>query len=143
MLKSISVDSVMQEGFAVTTQLGEHQLYIDQPVTAKGTGTGPTPLEMMLFAVGGCICTIARIAAFQQKINLRSIKVNVTGDYDPAALMGKPTEQRAGFQQIRIAAEIDADLEPLAKQRFLDEVCARCPLHDNLLVGTLVEHQLV
>lgn len=143
MLKSIRVESMMQEGFVVTTQLGDHQLFIDQPVTAKGTGKGPTPLEMMLFAVGGCICTIARIAAFQQKINLRSIKVNVAGDYDPDALMGKATEQRAGFQQIRIEAELDADLDPQAKQRFLDEVCQRCPLHDNLLVGTVVQHQLL
>ncbi|EIW90088.1 OsmC family protein [Alishewanella agri BL06] len=142
MLKTVSVESEMGEGFAVTTQLGDHQIFIDQPVNAKGSGLGPTPLQMLLFAVGGCIATIARIAAFQQKIVLRGMKIKVDGDYNPEALMGKPTADRAGFQQIRISAEIDADLNAEQKQRFLDEVCARCPLHDNLLHGTVVNHQL-
>lgn len=142
MLKTVSVESEMGEGFAVTAQLGDHQIFIDQPVNAKGSGLGPTPLQMLLFAVGGCIATIARIAAFQQKIVLRGMKIKVDGDYNPEALMGKPTVDRAGFQQIRISAEIDADLNAEQKQRFLDDVCARCPLHDNLLRGTVVEHQL-
>ncbi len=64
MLKTVSVESFMQEGFAVTAKVGEHQLMIDQPVSAKGTGLGPTPLQMLLFAVGGCIATIGRIVAF-------------------------------------------------------------------------------
>lgn len=142
MLKTVTVESEMGEGFAVTTQLGDHQIFIDQPVNAKGSGLGPTPLQMLLFAVGGCIATIARIAAFQQKIMLRGMKIKVEGDYNPDALMGKPTHERAGFQQIRISAEIDAALSLEQKQRFLDEVCARCPLHDNLLHGTVVNHQL-
>ena len=142
MLKTVSVESEMGEGFAVTAQLGDHQIFIDQPVNAKGSGLGPTPLQMLLFAVGGCIATIARIAAFQQKIVLRGMKIKVDGDYNPEALMGKPTADRAGFQQIRISAEIDAELSLEQKQRFLDEVCARCPLHDNLLNGTVVNHQL-
>lgn len=142
MLKTVSVESTMGEGFAVATQFGAQQIFIDQPVTAKGSGLGPTPLQMLLFAVGGCIATIARIAAFQQKIALRSMKITVEGDYNPDALMGKVTDDRAGFQQIRISAEIDADLDIEQKQRFLDEVCARCPLHDNLLHGTVVNHQL-
>ena len=142
MLKTVSVESEMGEGFAITTQLGDQQIFIDQPVNAKGSGLGPTPLQMLLFAVGGCIATIARIAAFQQKIVLRGMKIKVDGDYNPEALMGKPTADIAGFQQIRISAEIDADLNAEQKQRFLDEVCARCPLHDNLLNGTVVNHQL-
>ncbi len=143
MLKTVSVESVMQDGFAVAARIGEHQLMIDQPVTAKGTGLGPTPLQMLLFAVGGCIATIGRIAAFQRKIALHGMRITVEGDYDPDALMGKATTERVGFQQIRILAEIDADLSVEQKQRFLDEVCARCPLHDNLLTGTQVAHQLV
>ncbi len=71
------------------------------------------------------------------------MRITVEGDYDPDALMGKATTERAGFQQIRILAEIDADLSVEQKQRFLDEVCARCPLHDNLVKGTLVTQQLM
>ncbi|MCH8537087.1 MAG: OsmC family protein [Alkalimonas sp.] len=141
--KTVTVQANMADGFAISADIDGHKVMIDQPVRAKGSGTGPTPLQMMLFAVGGCIGTIGRIAAFQQKIELRSMQVTVEGDYNPAGLLGKPTDDRVGFSQIRISASIDADLSDEAKQTFLAEVCARCPLHDNLLHGTEVVHQLL
>ncbi|WP_369812670.1 hypothetical protein [Alkalimonas collagenimarina] len=42
-----------------------------------------------------------------------------------------------------ITADIYADITDAEKQQFLDDVCARCPLHDNLLNGTEVLHSLV
>ncbi|TVQ71248.1 MAG: OsmC family peroxiredoxin [Oceanospirillales bacterium] len=141
--KTMGVQAELNEGFAVTAQLGEHKVIIDQPVAARGTGLGPTPLEYFLFSVAGCIGTIGRIAAMQKKIDLRGMKISVEGDYNPAGLLGKPTEDRTGFQQIRIQAEIDADMTDEEKKAFLDEVCHRCPLHDNTRLETEVVHSLV
>lgn len=140
--KTVTVQANMAEGFAIAADIDGHKVMIDQPEAAKGSGSGPTPLQMMLFAVGGCIGTIGRIAAFQQKITLRSMQIMVEGDYNPAGLMGKPTDDRVGFSQIRISATIDADMTDEEKQQFLGDVCARCPLHDNLLNGTEVLHSL-
>ncbi|WP_333608879.1 OsmC family protein [Arsukibacterium sp.] len=142
-LKTATVNASMNDGFAISSSIDGHKVMIDQPVAAKGSGTGPTPLQMMLFAIGGCIGTIGRIAAFQQKISMRSMQVTVEGDYNPAGLLGKETDDRVGFTEIRISAEIDADLSDEQKQAFLDEVCRRCPLHDNLSHGTRVVHSLV
>lgn len=141
-LKTISVNASMAEGFAISGEMDGHIVLIDQPVAAKGTGTGPTPLQMLLFAIGGCIGTIGRIAAFQQKINLRGMQVKVEGDYNPAGLLGKATDDRVGFTEIRISAVIDADLTDEQKRQFLDEVCQRCPLHDNLSHTSTVLHSL-
>ena len=140
--KCISVNAEMGEGFAVEALLGEHRVVIDQPVAARGTGQGPTPLEYFLFALAGCIGTIGRIAAMQQKIELRGMKITVEGDYNPAGLLGKPSEDRTGFQQIRIEAEIDADMSDAEKKVFLDEICERCPLHDNTRLETSVVHSV-
>jgi uncharacterized OsmC-like protein len=141
-LKTVTVTANMGDGFAINSVIDGHTVLIDQPVAAKGTGTGPTPLQMLLFAIGGCIGTIGRIAAFQQKINLRGMQVKVEGDYNPAGLLGKPTDDRVGFTQIRISAVIDADLTDEQKAQFLDEVCQRCPLHDNLSHTSEVVHSL-
>lgn len=141
-LKTVSVTANMADGFAINSVIDGHTVLIDQPVAAKGTGTGPTPLQMLLFAIGGCIGTIGRIAAFQQKINLRGMQVKVEGDYNPAGLLGKPTDDRVGFTQIRISAVIDADLTDEQKAQFLAEVCQRCPLHDNLSHTSEVVHSL-
>ena len=143
-LKTVSVNATMADGFAILANIDGHRVSIDQPTTAKGTGTGPTPLQMLLFAVGGCIGTIGRIVAFQQKIALHGMHITVEGDYNPAGLMGKPSEDRVGFTEIRINAKIDADLSDEQKVQFLDEVCARCPLHDNLSHGSkLVSHLIL
>ena len=140
--KTVMVSSTMDAGFAISAEIDGHKVTIDQPVNAKGNGTGPTPLQMLLFAIGGCIGTIARIAAFQQKITLRGMQISVEGDYNPAGLLGKPTNDRVGFTQIRISAVIDADLTDEQKAQFLDEVCQRCPLHDNLSHSSEVVHSL-
>lgn len=141
-LKTISVSASMADGFAIASEIDGHTVLIDQPVAAKGSGTGPTPLQMLLFAIGGCIGTIGRIAAFQQKINLRGMQIKVEGDYNPAGLLGKPTDDRVGFTQIRISAVIDADLTDTEKAQFLDLICQRCPLHDNLSHTSAVVHSL-
>ena len=141
--KRVSVQALMGDGFLVSADVRDHQLKIDQPKPARGTDLGPTPLEYFLFSLGGCICTIGRIAAMQQKIDLRGMKVTVEGDYNPAGLLGMPSDDPTGFKQISVAAEIDADMSDKEKQAFLDAVCERCPLHSNIKLVTQVFHHLV
>ena len=141
--KTVRIETEMQDSFTVSSNIRGHKIYIDQPSGAGGADKGPTPLEYFLFSLGGCIGTIGRIAALQQKINLRGFRIAIEGDYDPAGLLGKETDNRVGFQSIRVTAEIDADLTDAEKQKFLDDVCHRCPLHDNIQLETSVEHSLL
>lgn len=142
-LKTISVTASMGAGSAVYADIRNHKVVIDQPVEARGTNEGPTPLEYFLFSLAGCIASIARIAAMQQKIELRGMEIKVDAVMNPAGLLGKPTDDRVGFQTISVDASIDADMDDAAKQAFLDAVCDRCPLHDNIKLETQVIHQLV
>ena len=71
------------------------------------------------------------------------MEIKVEADLNPMGLMGRPTDDRVGFQQLRVEAVIDADLTEAEKQVFLDEVCDRCPLHDNIKLATEVIHALV
>ena len=141
-LKTVRVDAEMQEGFTIKSNIDGHSLTIDQPEAARGSDQGPTPLQVFLFSIAGCVGTLGRIIAMQRKLDLRGMQVQVEGDYNPAGLLGKATDDRTGFQQIRISAQIDADLSEEEKQSFLDEVCHRCPLHDNISLETAVVHQL-
>ncbi|MCL6269577.1 OsmC family protein [Sansalvadorimonas sp. 2012CJ34-2] len=138
--KVVSVSAEMGKDFRIHAQLGNHLAFIDQPEAAGGTDKGPNPLQLFLFSLAGCIASIGRIAANQKKIELRGMKVNVEAGMNAAGLMGKPTEDRVGFQSFKVNAEIDADMTTEEKQAFLDEVCARCPVHDNIGKATVVEH---
>jgi uncharacterized OsmC-like protein len=142
MPKTVSVSAQMGSRFAVTTDIRGHKLVIDQPQAGGGQNEGPTPLEFFLFSLGGCVATIARIVAQQQKIELRSMQVQVDADLDAKGLLGQPTDNRVGFTEVRICAQIDADLSDQEKAEFLDLVCERCPLHDNVKLATQVVHQL-
>jgi len=132
----------MQAGAKVTADVRGHMLTIDQPKAAGGSDEGPTPLEYFLFSLAGCIQSIARIAATQQKIEMRSMNISVDAKLNPAGLLGKETDDRVGFQSITVKAQIDADLSDAEKAEFLDAVCERCPLHDNIRLETGVDHTM-
>ncbi|WP_432471866.1 OsmC family protein [Amphritea sp. HPY] len=140
--KTISVSTSMLAGAKVTSDIRGHKLTIDQPQPAGGTDEGPTPLEYFLFSLAGCIQSIARIAATQQKIEMRGMEISVDAELNPAGLLGKDTEDRVGFQTITVKAQIDADLTKAEKAEFLDAVCERCPLHDNIRLETAVNHSM-
>ncbi|MCK5894456.1 MAG: OsmC family protein [Endozoicomonadaceae bacterium] len=140
--KTVSISTHMEASHLVTGQLGRHTILIDQPVATGGQDQGPSPLEYFLFSVAGCLSSIARIAAMQKKIVLHHINFTVDGGLNSAVLMGKLDQERAGFQSIAIRAEIDAELSDEEKQQFLDEICRRCPVHDNITNASLITHSL-
>jgi uncharacterized OsmC-like protein len=140
--KTVSVAASLGSGWAISSDIRDHKVVIDQPQASGGTNEGPTPLEYFLFSIAGCVGSIGRIAANQQKIDLKGMEIFVEADLNPKGLMGLETEDRVGFQQVRISAKIDADLSDAEKKIFLDEVCERCPLHDNTKLETEVLHQL-
>ena len=142
-LKTVSVSTRMADGYTISADIRGHKVIIDQPENVKGTDKGPTPLEQFLFAMAACVATIARTAAFQQKFSLRGMQVSASGDLNPAGLLVKPTDDRVGFSEIRIEASIDADLTEAEKAAFLDQVCQRCPLHDNVKLASSVINRLV
>ena len=50
------------------------------------------------------------------------MEINVEADLNPMGLMGQETEDRVGFQQIRISAKIDADLSDEEKKVIMNLV---------------------
>jgi putative redox protein len=141
-MKTISVQGSMANGFAIDMACGNHHVFIDQPRAAFGTDTGPSPLELILAALGGCFGTIARFLAHQRKIELRGMRFEIEADYDPAGLLGRDKTVRPGFQDVRVLVDIDADLSHEEKLEFMQEVERRCPLADNLLNGTRLHTEL-
>lgn len=137
-MKNYIVETKMGEGFKMTSQIGNHTLYIDQPKNAGGSDAGPNPIQYFLLSLSGCIGAVARIIATQRKIELRSITIKIQGDIDTDRLLGISTEQRAGLDEIKIHTEIDADMSDEEKEAFLAEVDSRCPISDNISNGTKI-----
>lgn len=67
------------------------------------------------------------------------MQFEIEADFDTDRLMGKATENRAGFSEVRLKVDIDADLSQEQKQTFLEEIERRCPIADNLINGTMIK----
>jgi len=135
-LKTLRATGHMGAGMTIEILCGEHKVYMDQPKNAGGADLGPAPPELILAAYAGCVGSIGRIIAFQEKITLRGMTFEVEADYDPDRLLGRETTARSGFQEMRLKVKIDADLDDEAKQAFLDKIEERCPVGDNLINST-------
>ncbi|HQP08654.1 MAG TPA: OsmC family protein, partial [Anaerolineaceae bacterium] len=97
-----------------------------------GKDAGPTALEYLFFALASCIVTIGLIKARQERLPVRGIQVKVDGDLNTMVLMGKKTDDRSGFQEIRVAVDVDADMSREEKEKFVQDVELRCPVTDNI-----------
>lgn len=135
-VKKIMVEVKQGTGFKTECRAGKHMIVIDQPVSGGGTDAGPTPLDVQLMALGGCIAAIGRIVAMQRKIALRGIEISIEGELGTDRLLGKSSDKRVGFSSIAARVKIDADLSPAEKETFLHEVDERCPISDNLANAT-------
>lgn len=142
MKKTVKVNGSWQGGYRIDLAAGMHKIIIDQPPSGGGRDEGPSPLQVFLFALGGCLGAVGAIIAKQERIDLRGFDVEIEGDVDYDFLMGKTKEGRAGFTEIRVVVDIDADMSDEEKQDFLHRIDSRCPISDNMINNTTVKFDL-
>jgi len=140
--KNVKVTAEGKEKFLIELKAGDFTAYIDQPEAMGGDNSAPTPLHYFEWALAGCIVTIGKIVAKQQRIDLRGLTCSVEGGLNTAVLMGKSNEDRPGFFGFKLVVNVDADMTPEQKKAFIEEVDARCPISDNILKETPVEFEI-
>ena len=138
-VKTVKVQSVLDEKFKLVSQINGHEITVDQPAAAGGGNAGPTPLEYLMVSLAGCIGSIGRIVAMQKRLDIQGMTISVEGDLDVDGLLGKATDNPVGFSEIRIVAEIDSAMSAEEKEAFIHEVDARCPVSWNLLNASSVK----
>jgi putative redox protein len=141
-VKTVELLANMGDRFKMESRVRNHHLIIDQTKAGGGEDAGPTPLEYLLLSLAGCIGAIGRIIANQRRLPLRSTEIRVIGEIDTDTLMGKPSENRAGFSSITAIVKVDADMSQEEKEKFLHDIDSRCPISDNLKTITDVEIEL-
>ncbi len=140
-ISTIKLGASMKKGFKTEIDCSQNFI-IDQPKGMGGEDAGPNPLEIFLSSLPACICAIGRVVANQNRIKLRGINVEVEGDIDKDFLMGKTSEGRAGFVEIRTLVDIDADMSLEEKEKYLEEITKRCPIADNMIFTTNVKEKI-
>lgn len=138
----MKVAGSIQEGFQTKIDCSQ-PFTIDQPSAMGGNDAGPNPLEVFLSSLPACICAIGRIISNQKRLNVRGINATVEGDIDKDYLLGKTDEGRAGFTELRVKVDIDADMTDEEKEAFLSEIERRCPIADNISFESNIKAEVV
>ena len=116
---------------------GKFSMVIDEPQNMGGTDVGPSPIQVLLMSLAGCLNVTGHEVAKQKGLKLNGMKVTIEGVMNPCAFIGCSFEERAGFQQIKVM--VDPDMENAGPEEiaaWLDETENRCPVTDNVLAGT-------
>jgi len=123
---------------------GKFKLIIDEPEQMGGSNLGPTPVQVLLMALAGCLNVTAHEVAKQQNLGLKSLNIEIEGDLDACTFMGCNDENRAGFENIKV--NMNAQFEKIQMQetinQWLAETERRCPVTDNIRSLTNIELQL-
>ena len=134
---NVSVHAKSETPARLNIQSGKFKMIIDEPENMGGTDMGPSPVQVLLMSLAGCLNVTGHEVARQKGMKLNGMKIDINGSMNPCNFMGCSFDERAGFQQINVS--IKADFENANKEEidsWLLETEARCPVTDNIKVGT-------
>ena len=119
---------------------GKFKMIIDEPENMGGTDDGPSPVQVLLMALAGCLNVTGHQVARERGLNLKKMKISIDGEMNPCTFMGCSFDERAGFQTITVVVkpvfEEERSREEIAG--WLAETEARCPVTDNIKEGTKI-----
>jgi uncharacterized OsmC-like protein len=81
----------------------------DHPELFAAADNGPTPPEMLLIGLAGCLTAGVASVATNRGVQLRSVRATVEADMDLAGILGIDSDVRNGFSAIHVRYDIDAD----------------------------------
>jgi uncharacterized OsmC-like protein len=100
--------------FRSLTYVGNHTpVVVDEPPHLFGQDTAPAPSEILLSALGGCLCVGVHAVATARGVRIRAMEVLLEGDIGNPAAWGAGGAQKQpadlGFQAVRAKVVLDAD----------------------------------
>jgi putative redox protein len=131
-----------REGLVTEIAAGEHRLLADEPVSAGGSGQGPTPYDYVLAGLGACTAMTLRMYATRKgwplegvAVHLRHGKVHAQDCADCETRIGR-------IDVIERVIELAGPLDAEQRERLL-QIAERCPVHRTLSSEIKIRTRLV
>jgi uncharacterized OsmC-like protein len=118
-------------GFAQEIVAGQHRLNADEPSSAGGTDTGPTPYELLLAALGACTSITVGMYARRKNWPLESIVVRLSHSKVHAEDCFECQTAAGMLNRIDLEIELHGSLTPEQRLRLF-EIAEKCPVHRTL-----------
>jgi putative redox protein len=118
-------------GFAQEILAGEHRLVADEPLSAGGTDTGPTPYQLLLAALGTCTSITVEMYARRKNWPLEGIVVRLSHSKIHAEDCFECQTEAGMLDRIDREIELHGSLTPEQRLRLF-EIAEKCPVHRTL-----------
>ena len=129
-------------GFAQEIQAGPHRLLADEPLTAGGSDTGPSPYELLLAALGSCTSMTIALYARRKHWPLDAVTVRLRHSKIYAADCAECETKDGKLDHIERDVELVGTLDPQQRTRLL-EIAMKCPVHRTLTSEIHIQTRLV
>jgi putative redox protein len=127
--------------FTEEVYAGRHRLRADEPESAGGTDTGPSPYDLLLGALGACTAMTLRLYADAKKLPLERVSVDLAQEKIHAADCAQCETKEGRIDRIERVVTLEGDLDEAQRAKLL-EIANKCPVHRTLHAEVLIPTRL-
>ena len=114
-----------------------HFLVTDEPFAVGGRDQGPTPYEMLLASLGGCMAMTLRMYADRKQWPLEAVRVRIRTSSSHAEDCVQCDTAEVGLTTLEFEVELSGPLTDEQHERLL-QIAERCPIKQTLTRGVRV-----
>jgi putative redox protein len=129
-------------GFAQEIIAGSHQFVSDEPRSAGGTESGPTPYDLLLAGLGSCTSMTIAMYARRKQWALERVTVRLRHSRVHAEDCADCETRETQLTLIERDIELDGVLDEEQRVRLL-AIANRCPVHLTLTSQIDIRSRLV
>jgi putative redox protein len=117
--------------FTQAITVGKHRLFADEPVSAGGTDSGPSPYDLLLAGLGACSSMTLRMYADLKQLPLDKVTVRLRHEKLHAQDCAECDTKEGKIDRIEREIELEGKLDDAQRTRLL-EIANKCPVHRTL-----------